>query len=168
MWMTVFGLAPVTAQAGVIDRVHITPVYFPRNCLVSRMNLRIIGAGAGGTNLRIGIYADNGGTPEGGALLETSADIDATNAVVAVFTFATPRSFDRGISAWIALLTEDAVVDFLRANNSGLLTEEAGEVITGCRFQAAAFPALDDPCPAVTVDNAVRMNAMLRVDRWDE
>ena len=165
-WMIVSGFPGFSTQAGVINRVWLTPLWFPRPVTISRLSIHITGSGAGSTNLRIGLYADNGGTPDGGALLEESADIAADVVGVKVFTLSTPRELGRGVSAWLALITEDAVVDFTRCTSNDILTEVGSEQIRSCSYSAAAFPALDDPCPTVTNRDEARILGHTRVDKW--
>lgn len=165
-WMNLFGALNITTQAGTIDRVFLTPFYFPRAAVVSILVFRQQGGGGASTNFRLGFYADNGGTPAGGALLETSGDIDATGTGPGEFTLSTARRFERGIT-WAALITEDALIDFSRSNSTLFFTEIGNEDMRSCRYQAASPVEFDDPCPAVTGDGIARFHAWARLV-WGE
>jgi len=102
------------------------------------------------TNVRLGIYADNGNTPAGGSLVSQSDSIKL-DVVNPVFTLPTPIRFLPGISAWLVMMTDTTLTSFLRYKDDGYpLPELTGEALKGCFFNQkyGKFPAV---CPAVTL-----------------
>lgn len=152
-------------RAGVANRVFLTPVELPHSAVASRVSLQITVAGGGGTNMRIGLYADNGRTPAGGALLADSGNMDATITGARSYTFPTALNLDKGF-VWIALETADTTVNFSGNTIAEAFADVGSEMLLGCRYDLGGFGALTDPCPAVTYVNIAKINAYLRIDSW--
>ena len=146
-----FGQTPSTVQAGTADRVSIQPIYIPRKTTINAVGFRQGGAGAAATDFRLGIYADNGNTPVGGALLFDSGEVAADGANGPKEKAISPAIEALPGYVWAALLTEDTLFDFIRSGaNSLILSTE----FQGVFYTLGAFGALTDPCPSITETTA--------------
>jgi len=170
-WPTYWGLmvGGAVSKTGTAFRVFLSPIWIPRAMTVSRLSFNVITAGGGGTRFRFGLYADNGVTPAGGALLEDSGDLDATVTGVKTLTFATPRKLARGF-IWGFVETEDAVIAMTcsTSTNATLFTDIGSEKLIGCYYTLGAYGAPTNPCPAVTQAASGRVAMFLRVDSIDD
>jgi hypothetical protein len=153
------------SQAGVAKRVWLHPVWFPRTATVSAMTMRIYTASSG-ANIRLVLYADNGGTPAGGAVLGESGNISITTGGIKLFTFAAPISITN-TWAWVGLQTPDTTCAFSRGSDIAWWTEVGSEFLNGCSYDLADLGVFTDPCPAVTARPSARFNCWLRLDSWD-
>ena len=154
------------SRGSVAKTVYLQPLYVPRGCTVNALHFRVL-TGSAGQNMRAGIYADNGGTPVGGALLFDSGDVDVTAAAVYVCAIAPPRSLTRG-NYWVCVATQDTVMRFDGASLTTYFTGGAHPNFDGCKYVLGAWGALTNPCPAVTVDSTARPSITLHVVSWDE
>lgn len=154
----------VSAQVGTANRVWLCPIYLPKAAVLSNLSTEIAIAGGVGTSLRLGLYADNGGTPVGAAVLVQSGNIAADSAVVKSFTF-TPITVPAGY-VWAALETADATIQFRRFSTIALWNEVGSEMTKGCFYDRGSFGDLTSPCPAVTSSLAASFAAALRVDAF--
>jgi len=143
---------PVVSQAGVSLRVGMGPVYIPRKTTITSITFRKINVGGAATNLRLGIYADNGNSPEGGAILFDSGDIaaDADTGPIEA-TISSPVEALPGY-LWGALMIEDTVIDYNRGQANPYLDQDAGDFLEGCRYQIGSITDFTDPCPTVTAE----------------
>lgn len=153
--------AESAAQLGTANRVFLTPLAVPRPAIVDKVSMRVTTAGGGATNLRLGIYSDNGNKPDNAKLLAGSANIAADAVGVKTFTLSAPIRVPAGI-LWIALETADAIVQFKRAANL-TYSDITGEKLAGCRYDLGGFGAFTDPCPATTADEAAAFIAALHI-----
>jgi len=150
-----------TAMTGVALRVWLASVYVAENCKVDQISVNINTASAG-MRIRIGVYADNGGTPQGGALLVDSGDIDVSTTGTKTYAISPAVNLVKG-TVWVCVLTEDAVMAF---NRSAGTASYLGGVMDGCYYTLDAWGALTDPCPAVTALATSRPVIVMRVSEW--
>lgn len=150
------------AITGFQNNVLLCPIYFPAAMTISQMTCNIIVAGAGGTFLRLGLYADNGGSPLGGALLFDSGNINAAVTGPVNAAFPVPLARPKGVSTWAAIITNSALQLAICQTRLGLV-EVGAEMMNGCDY-AQAFGAFTNPCPAVAAEDEARMWGFVRVD----
>jgi hypothetical protein len=146
--------------------VILHPIYFAAPMTISIMTCQQTIAGGLNTSLRLGLYADNGGTPQGGALLADSGNIGANVVAVHNFTFPAPISVRKGVPVWAALEAENATMAFLlcQAERDGFI-EIGAEMMGGCNYvRGGGFGALTDPCPVVAAQHNTRFYGFVRVD----
>ncbi len=130
---------------------------------ISRMTADITIGGGASTKLILGLYADNGGTPAGGALLVgPSQQFDATLAQIDVYTFASPITLQAGF-VWAALQTADATINFRKTGGAPSFAEVGSETLGGCHYVGSAL-TLTNPCPAVTLNLNANFCTRLRID----
>lgn len=159
-----YGLSSGT-QAGTAGRVFLTPLWIPRSAIISRISINVSTAGGASTSLRLGLYNDNGGTPDGGALLEDSGNIAATSTGVKTFTLGSQRYLEAGLY-WLAYETEDGIIVVNRHNGTAFFTEIGDEKMQGCHYdRGGGFGALTDPCPSVTANNSANIAFRIRLER---
>lgn len=163
-YLALHGMSFAT-QAGTAGRVFLTRLWLPRSMVISRITCTTTTSGGAGTFLRLGLYKDNGETPNGAVLLEDSGDIAADGAAgIRTFTLAKPRYLEAG-TFWIALETQDAIVVFRRYSAITEFLEVGSETVGGCRYdRGGGYGALTDPCPAVVADIATNFTSRVRVD----
>jgi len=151
------------SDAGINANVYLHPIYFPAPMTISRMTCNINVAGGVGTFLRLGLYADNGGTPVGGALLYDSGNIDAnvTGPINALIAPALARP--KGVSTWAAFITDSALLKIVICPNYTGFIEIGAEMMNSCTY-AQAFGAFTNPCPAVGAAQWARFWGFVRVD----
>lgn len=136
-WQTRFQIGtPVALVAG---RVYMTPIQIPWTMTVDRVFVWYTTPVAG--NMRAGIYADNGGTPVGGALQVESASIVKSGTwrqqeFTIVATQLTPGLY------WLPVVSDEATT---KAYPSGL--EAIGGTLLDY-FYDFAYGPLTNPCPA--------------------
>jgi len=113
----------------------------------------MVNVGAG--NVRMGIYADNGNTPDGGALLSETA----AGAPVAMgkFEIALPANLQlqRGLY-WLVINNNNAALELCQA----VAPQQSGGTLFG-RRAATAFGAMPNPCPASAANVAAVMYCMV-------
>jgi len=156
-----------SSQNGLAFRVWLTPLWVPRKLTVDAFISRITTFSAG-MRFRQCMYADNGGTPQGGALLFDSGDILSAANTTFRTAFASIQ-LPRGI-VWVGLATEDAVMTFVRGVTN-LIMLPAGSsqpMMEGARFNMGAWGAPTNPCPAVASDPAARPAVLLHIVSIDE
>jgi len=133
-------LSQVSASATVRgpDLLYLVPFQISVRMTIDRAACTVWTVAAG--NIRMGIYRDNGGLPDGGALLAEggpqAAVASSKNEVVTPTIQLEPGLY------WLALLNDDALCNFVcTERNTG-----TGGTLTA-RSVAAAFGALPNPCP---------------------
>jgi len=161
-----WGISTSSVNAGV-DRVCLTPLWIPRKLTVDAIISRITVASAL-MNFRQCIYADNGGTPQGGALLFDSGDI-LSAANTAFRTAFAPIQLPRGL-VWVGIATQDGVITFIRALNvsTWMPAGSAQPMMDSCFYTMGGWGALTNPCPVVTQDSTARPSILLHIVSIDE
>jgi len=126
-----------TTQAYVTGNLRLTPVQFFAPCTITRLGLYVA---AGTPNVRLGIYADNGDTPDGGALLAECGP--AAPAAVGKFEIAlgTPLSIAPGLY-WFAYLHDGNITVHIPTERQS----DLGTLVS--RGVVQAFGAFPNPCP---------------------
>lgn len=132
------------------DRCFLAPFHVKRTLTLDRMAYtRGAGALAGGEQIRLGIYEDNGDTPTGGNLLRE------TGAVACVAppqdTQEIPLTSTIQLQPdlyWAALIYDMATANLLSHYRDPYWA--VNSVIEPCYYDAGAF-AFTDPCPAITL-----------------
>lgn len=154
-----------TNQVGTVRRVHLVPMYVPLACIVDEIdfNLAVLSTG---NFIRACIYADNGGTPAGGALLFDSGDI-STNATGAKNIAVPDLSLGRGL-VWVGLATNDATMAFVRTSSTAFLLSGAKPMMEGCYYTLGTWGALTATCPTVTQWASSRAVILLHVKALNE
>jgi hypothetical protein len=133
------------------------------NCTVDQI-AAMIGVLSAGQNCRLGIYADNAGTPYGGALLYDSGNLSVA-AIQAVYGTVSSLNLKAG-TYWVAIQTSDATQAFFRDSTNFNFAGLANVMMGGCYFDSATF-GLATTCPAVTSLVSARPIIMLHVSAWD-
>ena len=136
-----FGFSNWLAMNTTHDDMYLSPIIIPYRLTIDRLGC-VINAAAG--NIRLGIYADNGDTPAGGALLAESA---ATLAVVRknelALTIGTLR-LNPGLH-WLAINQDNDAM-----NPDGQVIDDMNQGGTlRSKFAVHVFGPLPNPCPAV-------------------
>ncbi len=164
-WPTHYGLQGngVTGQVGTAFQVNVTAFYLPRSVVASRLTLDITTVGGAGTKCRLGLYADNGVTPQGATLLFDSGDLAADSLGVQVASFPSPIPIPAGF-VWAALETADAIVNFRRYVGTPEFFDVGSEVLQGASYNRGSYGALTNPCPAVTIGVNSNFTTRLRID----
>ncbi len=165
-WTSLFSLngLGISQQPGVAGRVFLTAIWIPRSMVLSRMTEETVVGGGAGTKFRVGLYQDNGQTPNGGALIVDSGAQDATAVNANTITFATTQYVQPGM-IWAALETGDALIQFRRYNGLPSLNDLSGEFLTGCSFdRAGGYGALPATCPAVSGNLNANWTVHVRID----
>jgi hypothetical protein len=155
----IWGIDAGTTTTGVALRVWLAPVWVPENCKVDQISAYI---GSGADRVRLGIYADNGGTPYGGALLVDSGNINAYPDGVKTYAISPAVALPKG-TVWVCVLTENNYMVFNRSANA---VSYLGGVMDGCYYALGAWGALTNPCPAVTALASSRPVIVMRVSEW--
>lgn len=148
-------------QVGVNGNVYLNAAYVERPMTFSRIDTAIQVLGGVGTHLRLGLYADNGGTPVGGALLFDSGDIAADSNAKKDTPISPGVAVPMGL-VWAALETNDATIKFAAHNNNSTWTDQGTEALNSCFFNQV-YGALPNPCPAVTINEFNRWIFYLRI-----
>jgi len=136
--------------ANPADNVKLCPLAIPWTMTVDRICLPIRNSAG---NIRCAIYRDNGGLPDGGALIVESASVAvAVNKleVTIADTLLTPGLY------WLAYNNSSDLVSVQTIGAIGV-----GGVLT-TRSYALAFGAFTDPCP-VTAASSIVAQMMIRV-----
>jgi len=151
--------------SGGANAVLLNPLWVPRALTVDEALFRCHVASAG-QNFRVGINADNGGTPTDGAVLFDSGNISASparNITVPI----PPLALTRGI-VWVALATSDNVMQFIRDVTQTFVAATAlFPMFEGCAYIMGAWGPLTNPCPAVA-QYQIRPVIFLHVASIDE
>ena len=112
--------------------IRAVPFYIPgKPNMVDRLSIKVITAGAGGENARIGVYADDGNVKPTHLLLDAGeVDVSTTG----LKTIAIKESYPRGL-LWLAATMEGgARVVSIDATTTGvwaILGEQAGTLLAG-------------------------------------
>ena len=92
-----------SASANILYLRPVTPI---RNCTLSSITL-LPGATTASINLRPVIYADNAGSPSGGALLSAGSTVTGmTSGTFLTMPLTTPQSLTAGTQYWIGLMND--------------------------------------------------------------
>lgn len=166
-WMKSFWGVRVAGRAGTAKRVYIMPIHIPRDMTIDEIQI-FLETGSSGKSCRIGLYKDNGGTPNGGALLYDSGNISVATAGALVVN-PTPIALTKGI-VWAAVASEDTVQAFSADTGTYMPLKSTGShpMFGGCRYDLGTFGALTDPCPTVTQDLYGRILFFVHVASVDD
>ncbi len=153
-------------QTFVGGRVLLVPFYLPQKALISEISTRISTIGGAGTNLRLGLYKDNGLSPFGGALIQDAgliaADVLGARTIILQGNISLARGY-----FWFAIETQDGTVALIRASANQFWSDHATENLVGCHFdRAGGFGVLPNICPAVSVNSTAQVRASVRVETW--
>ena len=155
----------LASQVGVANRVFVTPIWVPWDCLIDELIARCQTASAG-KSFRIGLYADSGvpTTPLGSALLVDSGDIPA---VVGPIRLSIPAGLyvKRGV-VWFTLATEDAIMAFLRTNANAVVVAGLTGMLDSCRYDLGGWGALTNPCPVLTRTTSAKLTCFVHVKNY--
>jgi len=148
-WMLQHGA--LGTQTMVDGRCLVTPVWLPRHATLNTITAEITTNQGVGEEIRIGLYADNGFTPEGGALLEDSGGIDGTSQELKEFDLSPARDLEPGI-IWMAMITEGTTGAYRRlSRGQDSFNENSGQDLRGGLYaRGGGFGAFTDPCPTIT------------------
>lgn len=150
-------------QTGVANRVHFSPVWVPKRCVLDKIMINIAVASAG-KNCRLALNADNGKSPYGGALLFDSGDISVGTIGPKSATLPDIQ-VNRGI-VWVAIATEDATQAFARGPAGVDISALSYPMLNGCYYTLGAWGPLTNPCPVVTMNISTRPLVVLGIKRW--
>lgn len=129
-------------------RVYISPLIIKFTCTISHVGWvnRVVSG-----NVIVGLYADNGDTPVGGAVIDESvsgAIVAGVNEKKEVALPNTPQ-LTPGLY-WIASEFDDALDEIARHN----LHQSLGGTLNLHRYnRGGGYGALTDPCPATTIES---------------
>jgi len=153
----------------VSGRVFFTPFWFPRPARISKLAITptIV---SGLTGIKLGIYTDNGFTPQGGTLLGDTGGLDASSANPLIGSLSPTIKVPAGI-VWVGVMFQDStssiVITQLNELNQYFI-DLPGEDMAGAQFDNPAgygpFPAI---CPTVTQDPTNIPLVYARVDSFD-
>jgi hypothetical protein len=111
------------------NTLYLRPLVSVRACTLTAIGV-VPNATSGAVQMRPAVYADNGGTPNGGALLGSGPTITGvTSGVALVMPLTTPVSLSAGTSYWLGWMNDIGVTSFIQF---------ADTLATG-RFVAATF-----------------------------
>jgi len=128
-----------------INTLSLVPIQIPFRLTINRLGT-VVNTNAG--NLRMGIYTDNGGLPDGGALLTECGPAAVANIGKFEIALPAPYQLQRGLY-WIAQVNDDAAYRLLGSD----LYQQQNGTING-RSVAHPFGALPNPCPVTAVTGA--------------
>ncbi len=131
-----------TTKNGLANRIFFVPIFVPNTGQYDGLNCNVQTAGGGGTNLRLGIYADDDGNP--GPLLNDSGNIAADATGVKTSTFSPALILQGPRWYWLCVHTEDAVV-VLWANQGNQAIRAGTTWHTVMLYDNQIFGALPDP-----------------------
>ena len=144
------------------DFLYAIPCALPLPALYGHVSVRV-DTGIGGSNARLGVYADNSGTP--GALIEDAGTFTPTAAGFYDVAFAAPRAIGPGM-VWLALVTDTTTVQWERTHSIGGYAQwatQSGTNLLGIRMivrGSFAYAALPDPfggSPSFSTSTAFRI-----------
>ncbi len=143
------------------DAIKSFPFFVPGATTFNRISVQVISAAAG--KVRLGVWADNGGTPAGGALLQDSGELDTavTGAKEATINLTLQPSW-----YWLAILSNAGAAFLVKVagdtpTNLGLAA--IGYTAISTRADATyTYAALPNPCPPVTLVNGTVYLIFLR------
>ncbi len=151
---------------GVANTVYISPVEIPRPAIISRASIELTAAAPAGTNIRIGIYSDNGNKPDGGNLIIQSNNIPADSLGIKTFVFTNPIKVPAGM-VWVAMAVESTST-FLGFVADSAFVQIGDEKLRGCFYTLGAFGNLTNPCPTCTSSADSAFLCAIRVDSFLE
>jgi len=128
-----------------INTVKLIPIHIPYTMTVDRIVVSVDNGSAG--NLRVGIYRDNGGAPDGGALVVESAAVAVGAVNLKQEVAIANTSLSLGLY-WLAINNDNGG---FQANTPGADQVSLGSLFN--RSYALAFGAFTNPCP-VTIANS--------------
>lgn len=151
----------VTAPAALNGKISLVPIVFTDTAIIQALSIHVVTAVAAKT-VRLGIYADNAGTP--GALLFDAGT--ASVATVGVKDIALPQLIKTGVY-WLAVLSDITATATFAALPTiwGAVVSQAGsEALTPINgfTGTQAFGALPATLPWLTPNGAVAM-PMVRI-----
>jgi hypothetical protein len=143
-------IPPTLSAATVTNRCNIGKIVLPFKCTVKGVIIRWGGTVAG--NVKVGIYADNGDTPQGGALLASSDSVAKSGTDrIQIVPFTTPIQLEAG-TYWIAYISDEAT----SIAYYGIGSYVSGDTDFRRAYYGATSFNLADPCPTVTFDQNPR------------
>jgi len=154
------------SRNGVVNRVFLAPVWVPVRCTVDEL-VAYCNAASAGKNFRLGLYGrgtPNWETPLGAPLLAESGNIAAAVGGL-VYAIVPPVIVPAGL-VWLALATEDAVMQYSASGNADIFENSADPMMGGCHYLLGAWGALTNPCPAVTRNGNARVICGLHTALW--
>lgn len=137
------------------DEVYLVPVQVYRTVTLSHLGFVRGSGAAGGAQVMMGVYADNGDTPVGGALLGSTAAV----AVIAginqkqEIALAAALQLTPGLY-WYAIVEDTGGANLFNWASDCLVH---GAVTLDAYHYAAGALTLIDPCPAVAGEDPVVM-----------
>lgn len=131
------------AAIGTAGRVYLTPLIIKDTVTVDRIGLTMDDPTAG--NWTVGIYADNGDTPQGGDLIVESASTSKGASWTSQEITITPTTLQPG-TYWLAIQSDEVTTVIMRTSSmySGITLNP--------RYydRGGGYGALTNPCPALT------------------
>ena len=157
---TVWGVCYAAGLTPVADTVYVEPFEVEHTCTIDTLvYYRGAGALAAAEEVIMGIYADSGDTPAGGALL---ASTPATLVIAGTsepqeIALITPVRLTPGLY-WIAWVFDTATAN-LTTRQTPDLWNSATATLRSYNYAAGAFTLLN-PCPAVNHDTQSKTAAL--------
>lgn len=146
-----------TTLTMVAARVYLIPIEIERKMTVDRICVPISTPVAG--NIRACIYADNGDTPVGGALIVESASVAKGNPVGRQEIVIVDTTLEAGLY-WVAVQSDESTTVLISESDSfsmrGTLKGEFYDI-------AGGYGAFTNPCPGVGEFSGATVILSLRV-----
>lgn len=144
-------------QNPVVAQVYIRPFQLEYPMTLDRIGMR---HGTANGNFRAAIYADNGDTPVGGALLVESASIAVAWGVQEIPIG--PISLPAGLY-WRPVMYDDATDAVLRCSTTTLIDQFGTLGMHEYLRGGGVYGAFVDPCPATVIEDTHPFVGYLRV-----
>jgi hypothetical protein len=133
-----------TNYTNVANVLYLRPYTPTRNCTLTSISL-LPAATSAAINLRPVVYADNSGTPNGGALLSGGATVTGvTSGTLVTMPLTTPQSLTAGTQYWLGFMADIAVTNFIAGADATAAGRTATSTFTSgapstCPTMATSF-----------------------------
>lgn len=152
----IYYLYPVYQHSGIggvaQNRVVTLPIEVPENCIVDA--ICIMNGNVNG-NFRLGLYKDNGRTPDGGVLMVETGSVVMAGANMWQTVSITPTYLAKGMY-WLAFNNDSATATHPTMN----VLDATGLDVPFLKYDLA-YAAFTNPCPAVAAASATETPYML-------
>jgi hypothetical protein len=148
-----------------LDVLRAAPFYVPQRCTMDRIGIRVIGAGAAGAKIRVGLYRDDGNFYPS-TLVVDGGELDATGTGVRLATVNV--TLEPGVY-WLAGVANDATIDWSAANSTDCIYLISSNYAGDVGWQVAqAYGALPDPFPGGGATSVYVPLPFYRISAWLE
>ena len=152
-------IAAVSTYAPTVGRVYLASIYIHAKVIISTISILLNAAYPG--NLRLGIYRDNNGEPDGGNIIYDSGDIAGGGATSIIHTTTTEITLQAG-RYWLAVEYDTATANLCIGNAYAFPFGVANSKYPGAIFNLGAYGALPAVCPVTAATNGASQRIALK------